>query len=346
MTSEAPPFWWEKPDWRAWALWPASALYGFAAARRMIGARREPLDVPVFCVGNFTVGGAGKTPTVVALVQEAERMGLKPGVLSRGYGGSVAEPHLVDLHHDTARHVGDEPLLIAQHAPVAVSPDRAAGASILIGLGCDFLIMDDGFQSARIHFDHSLLVIDARRGLGNGHVVPGGPMRAPFVSQIRHADAVLAIGTGDGAAAAIRKAARAGRPAYRARVKPRDAAAIAGRRLLAFAGIGDPAKFFGTIEDAGGTIVVRRVFGDHHPFTDGEIAELARDADASGLDLVTTEKDVMRLRSGTAAARALAERTLTLPIDLVFDDPVVPRRLIDNAIREFEKRRYAPGTRR
>jgi tetraacyldisaccharide 4'-kinase len=340
MTSEAPPFWWEKADWRAWALWPASTLYGLVASRRMIGARRERLDVPVFCVGNFTVGGAGKTPTVVALAQEARRMGLRPGVLSRGYGGSFAEAHLVDLHHDTARHVGDEPLLIAQHAPVAVSPDRAAGARILIGLGCDFLIMDDGFQSARIHFDQSLLVIDARRGLGNGHVVPGGPMRAPLVSQIRFADAVLAVGTGEGAADAIRKAARAGRPAYRARVSPRDPGAIAGRRLIAFAGIGDPAKFFATVEEAGGTITARRVFGDHHPFTDGEIAELSREADSGGLDLVTTEKDAVRLRSGTAAARALAERTLTLPIDLVFDDPMVPQRLIESTIRAFEKRRY------
>ena len=340
MTSEAPPFWWEDPDWRAWALWPVSTVYGLVAARRMISARRERLDVPVFCVGNFTVGGAGKTPTVVALAEQARRMGLRPGVLSRGYGGSFAEPHLVDLHHDTARHVGDEPLLIAQHAPVAVSPDRAAGARILIGLGCDFLIMDDGFQSARIHFDQSLLVIDARRGLGNGHVVPGGPMRAPLVSQIRFADAVLAVGSGEGAADAIRKAARAGRPAYRARVKPRDAGAIAGRRLIAFAGIGDPTKFFATVEEAGGSIASRRVFGDHHPFTDGEIAELSREADSAGLDLVTTEKDAMRLRSGTAAARALAERTLTLPIDLVFDEPVVPQRLIESAIGAFEKRRY------
>lgn len=346
MTSEAPPFWWEKPDWRAWSLWPASAIYGFVAARRMVGARREKLDVPVFCVGNFTVGGAGKTPTVVALADEARRMGLKPGVLSRGYGGSFAEPHLVDPHHDTARHVGDEPLLIAQHVPVAVAPDRAAGARILIGLGCDVLIMDDGFQSARIHFDQSLLVIDARRGLGNGHVVPGGPMRAPLVSQIRFADAVLAVGTGEGAADAIRKAARAGRPAYRAQVKPRDAGAIAGRPLLAFAGIGDPAKFFGTVEDAGGTIASRRAFPDHHPFTDGDVADLAREADLAGLTLVTTEKDAMRLKSGTSAARALAARTLTLPIDLVFDDPVVPRRLIENAVRAFEKRRYDVARRR
>lgn len=340
MASEAPPFWWGTADWRAWALWPASAIYGFIASRRMIGARREALDLPVLCVGNFTVGGAGKTPTVVALAAEARRLGLKPGVLSRGYGGTVSEPHLVDLHHDSARHVGDEPLLIAQHAPVAVSPDRAAGARILIRLGCDFLLMDDGFQSARIHFDQALLVIDAARGLGNGHVIPGGPMRAPLLSQIRFADAILAIGTGEGAEDAVRKAARAGRPAHRARVKPRDASRIAGKRLLAFAGIGDPSKFFVTVEEAGGSIAARRVFGDHHPFSDAEITELAAEADQSGLTLVTTEKDAMRLKTGTEAARGLAARTLTLPIDLVFDDLQVPRRLIEQTVNAFEKRRY------
>jgi tetraacyldisaccharide 4'-kinase len=126
-------------------------------------------------------------------------------------------------------------------------------------------------------------------------------------------------------------------------VKPRDAGAIAGMQLLAFAGIGDPSKFFGTLEGAGGTIVLRRVFGDHHPFTEGEIADLAKEADQAGLTLVTTEKDAMRLRTGTAAARALAERTLTLPIDLVFDDPKVPRLLIENTVRAFEKRRYKVG---
>ncbi|RST87024.1 tetraacyldisaccharide 4'-kinase [Aquibium carbonis] len=346
MTSEAPPFWWETADWRAWALWPASAIYGFVAARRMIGARREALDLPVLCVGNFTVGGAGKTPTVVALAAEARRLGLKPGVLSRGYGGSVSEPHLVDVHHDTARHVGDEPMLIAQHAPVAVSPDRAAGARILIRLGCDFLLMDDGFQSARVHFDQALLVIDAARGLGNGHVIPGGPMRAPLLSQIRFADAILAIGIGAGAEETVRKAARAGRPVHRARVKPRDAARIAGKQLLAFAGIGDPSKFFATVEEAGGTIAARRVFGDHHPFTDAEIAELSAEADQAGLMLVTTEKDAMRLKTGTQAARALAEKTTTLPIDLVFDDLQVPRRLIEDTVKAFEKRRFGVAKKR
>ena len=116
-------------------------------------------------------------------------MQLSPGFLSRGFGGNFPVPHVVDLHHDSARHVGDEPLLLAEHAPVAVTPDRAAGAKLLASRGCDFLIMDDGFQSARIHMDYALLVVDGRRGVGNGHVIPGGPVRAPLVHQMRFAQA-------------------------------------------------------------------------------------------------------------------------------------------------------------
>ena len=178
MASEAPPFWWAPPDWRARALRPVSALYGLIAGQRMRRARRERIAAPVLCVGNLTVGGTGKTPLAIAMAQAAAGKGLKPGFLSRGYGGSISAPHLVDPDHDSARVVGDEPILLAAHAPVAVTPNRAAGARLLIEKGCNFLIMDDGFQSARIHIDYALLVVDAWRGLGNGHVIPGGPLRA------------------------------------------------------------------------------------------------------------------------------------------------------------------------
>jgi tetraacyldisaccharide 4'-kinase len=185
LASEAPPFWWDKPDWRAFALSPASLAYGAVAGRQLRRGKRQKVDAPVLCVGNFTVGGSGKTPVAIALAQQAKAAGLKLGILSRGHGGSFVEPHVVDAAHDAARHVGDEPLLLAQHAPVAVSPNRIAGAALLVDRhGCDFLIMDDGFQSARIHMDYALMVVDARYGLGNGHVIPGGPLRARVADQL------------------------------------------------------------------------------------------------------------------------------------------------------------------
>ena len=235
--------------------------------------------MPVLCVGNFTVGGTGKTPVAIALARQARRMQLSPGFLSRGFGGKFPAPHVVDAHHDSARHVGDEPLLLAEHAPVAVTPDRAAGAKLLASRGCDFLIMDDGFQSARIHMDYALLVVDGRRGVGNGHVIPGGPMRAPLVHQTAlRAGACSRSATAKRADDIVRKASRAGRPVFEAHTEIRDPGRFAGRRFLAFAGIGDPGKFFDTVALAGGTVEMTRSFPDHHFFTSDDLDDLAATA--------------------------------------------------------------------
>lgn len=340
MTSEAPPFWWQKPDWRAYALYPASALYATVAKRRMTHARREQIDIPILCVGNFTVGGAGKTPVAIALARQAERMRLSPGFLSRGFGGSFPHPHVVDVHHDSARHVGDEPLLLAEHAPVAVTPDRAAGARLLASRGCDLVIMDDGFQSARIHMDYALLVVDGRRGIGNGHVIPGGPMRAPLVHQLRFAQAVLKVGDGDAANEIIRRASRAGRPVYEAHTETRDPERFAGRRFLAFAGIGDPEKFFQTVEHAGGLVEMRRSFPDHHFFTRDDLDDLAAMAKKEALELITTAKDAVRLRHGSAHEREFAANLSVLDIDLVFDAAHTPRAVIEATLKEWRERRH------
>jgi tetraacyldisaccharide 4'-kinase len=263
---------------------------------------------------------------------------LKPGILSRGHGGSFAEPHIVDPAHDSAKHVGDEPLLLAEHAPVAVTPNRAAGARLLIEEGCDFLIMDDGFQSARIHIDYALLVVDARYGLGNGHVIPGGPMRAPLLDQLRFADALLKMGTGSGGDEAVRKAARAGKPVFEAATRPKDAGRLSGKRFLAFAGIGHPEKFFDTVADAGGVVALTRAFPDHHFYSEDELQELAATARAGQLRLVTTAKDAARLRNGSASTDFL-KRLDILEIETVFDLDHAPTRIIDETLVAWRQRR-------
>ncbi|HEY4193740.1 MAG TPA: tetraacyldisaccharide 4'-kinase [Mesorhizobium sp.] len=339
MASEAPPFWWQKPDWRAYLLSPLSLAYGAVAGRRMKTAKREKIDAPVLCIGNFTVGGTGKTPVAIALAQRAKQMGLKPGILSRGHGGSFGEPHVVDAQHDGARHVGDEPLLLAAHAPVAVTPDRAAGARILLEKhGCDFLIMDDGFQSARIHIDYALVVIDARHGLGNGHVIPGGPLRARISDQLPFTDAVLKMGDGEAADALVRKAARGGKPIFEARAEPRDKKMFAGKHLLAFAGIGHPDKFFATLVEAGGIVEAARPFPDHHFYAGDELAELAETAKVAGLELVTTAKDAMRLRHDHAPAGFL-DRLSVLEIDAVFEADQIPDRIVEQTLEAWRRRR-------
>ncbi|WP_256749806.1 tetraacyldisaccharide 4'-kinase [Mesorhizobium sp. Mes31] len=338
MASEAPPFWWEEPDWRVLALSPLSAVYALAAGRGMRRARREKIEAPVLCIGNFTVGGTGKTPVAIALAEQAKRMQLKPGFLSRGHGGSFAEPHVVDAHHDSARHVGDEPLLLAEHAPVAVTPHRAAGARLLLERhGCDFLIMDDGFQSARIHIDYALVVVDARYGIGNGRVIPGGPLRAKIVDQLVFTSALLKMGEGTAADAVVRQAARAGRPIFEAHTEPSSKKRLAGKRFLAFAGIGHPEKFFDTVREAGGELALTRPFPDHHFYGEDELAELAAAAHAEGLGLITTAKDAARLRHG--ASRDFLDKLDVLEIETVFELDNVPARIIHETLDAWRQRK-------
>ncbi len=341
--SDAPPFWWEKPDWRAFALSPLSKIYGIVAGRRIRRATPPTVPLPVLCIGNFTVGGAGKTPTSIAFAKAATAAGLKPGIVSRGYGGAFSGVHRVDPEHDSSRHVGDEPMLLARHAPVVVSSNRVAAANALRQAGCDFIIMDDGFQSARLHFDYALMVVDAGRGIGNGHVLPGGPLRAPLIDQLVRTDAVLKIGTANGADQLIRNAARAAKPIHEGVLKPVSTAEIAGKPLLAFAGIGDPSKFFRTLEDAGGIVKQTRSFPDHHPYSEENLSELVQSADRDDFTLVTTAKDHVRLLDGSPAAKAFAARTLVLEIELAFGHPQTASRIIRET-RERARHRLLNGS--
>ncbi|MHC1549947.1 tetraacyldisaccharide 4'-kinase [Phyllobacterium sp. K27] len=337
MTSEAPPFWWEKPDWRAGALSPLAKIYGAVAGRRIRRAKPPSVSVPVLCIGNFTVGGAGKTPTSIALAKAAASMSLKPGIVSRGYGGAFSGLYRVDPDQDSARHVGDEPLLLARHAPVVVCADRLAGAKALMESGSDFIIMDDGFQSARLHFDYALMVVDAGRGIGNGKVLPAGPLRAPLTDQLLRTDALLRIGTSGGADQVVRSAARAAKPIYESVLQPQSIAHIAKGQLLAFAGIGDPSKFFRTLNEAGLDVAQTRSFPDHHPYTDEDAADLMKDAAKDQLTLITTAKDHVRLLDGSPLARELATKALILEVELVFSHPQTAQ----NIIRETRERAKA-----
>ena len=339
MVSEAPPFWWQSSGIQSAILSPFGWIYGRVARRIMDRRVRKAVAVPVICVGNFTVGGSGKTPTALALANAAIDRGLKPGFLSRGYGGGVHHATVVDLAKDTARLVGDEPMLLAAKATTVVSPDRVEGADLLLREGVDLIIMDDGFQSARLVFDQALLVVDARRGVGNGCVFPAGPVRAPVIDQVRHADALIVVGEGDGADPMIRLAARAAKPIHLARFQPRNGAQFRDRNCLAFAAIGDPEKFFKTLEDAHVRLAQRKSFPDHHPFTDDEAKELLAEAELYGLDLITTSKDYVRLKAGHGRALELVEKTSVLEIDLAFDSPEVPNVIIENALTAFQRRR-------
>ncbi|WP_061933533.1 tetraacyldisaccharide 4'-kinase [Aureimonas sp. AU22] len=337
----APAFWFAPAGWQASALSPASLLYGRIAARRMTHAPRRPVAAPLICIGNFTLGGGGKTPTVLALAEAAHGLGLRPGVLTRGHGGSARLPLLVDPERHGAALVGDEALLLADAAPTAVSPDRADGALLLRHAGCDLFLMDDGFQSAQLRFDLALLVVDGTRGLGNGRTFPAGPLRAPLGAQWPLADAILVVGEGDAGEAVARRAREDGKSLYRARLGVTDDAGLRDTRCLAFAGIADPAKFQRSLEEAGALVEARRDFPDHHPFGEADADALLAEAGAQGLVPVTTAKDHVRLAGGGPRARALANAARVLRVSLRFADADAPAALIDAARAAFRARAEA-----
>jgi tetraacyldisaccharide 4'-kinase len=338
MASEAPPFWWDKPNWRAYGLAPLSWIYGAVAGRRLLKAEPPKIPAPVLCIGNFTVGGAGKTPTAIAFAKAAKERGLHPGIVSRGYGGNYKGLHIVDPSADSARHVGDEPLLLARHAPVALCPDRLKSALELHQRGCDFIIMDDGFQSARLHTDFSLLVVDSTRGIGNGKVIPAGPLRAPLTDQMRKTDAVLRIGKGAEADFVVRQASRAGRAVYEAQLQPSSSADVAGNRWLAFAGIGNPSKFFASVQQAGGEVAEGKTFPDHYSYQPDDIAKLMETAEKLGVGLITTAKDHVRLVTMSDVPNAFIRNLAVLDVDLSFERKDAIGRILDTAIERFKVR--------
>src|SRR3974390_1974791 len=197
-----PRFWWRNPGLAAALLAPLAALYGKTAAqRRREGGARA--GVPVICVGNFTLGGAGKTPTSIALARMLHDAGENVFCLTRGYGGRLRGPRHVDAHADAAADVGDEALLLARVAPTIVARDRRAGAALARAQGASVIVMDDGLQNASLGKDFTMALVDARRGLGNGQVFPAGPLRAPLRAQLSRCDALLIVGGGDAAASAV-----------------------------------------------------------------------------------------------------------------------------------------------
>jgi tetraacyldisaccharide 4'-kinase len=324
---QAPAFWWRKAGLAAASLAPVAWLYGFVAARRM-GQRGRAVGIPVVCIGNFTVGGAGKTPTALAVARMLTDSGERPVFLTRGYGGRLPGPVRVDADRHSAQDVGDEPLLLARVAPTLVARDRVAGAAAAQAAGASVIVMDDGFQNPSLAKQCSVLVIEGDRSLGNGNVIPAGPLRAPLGTQLGHAHALLTIGDGVAAAPVAASAARRGLSLFRGRLvpDPATAAACAGSPVLAFTGIGNPEKFFATLDAAGIAAPVRRAFPDHHRYSASEAAALIREAEQNKLSLLTTEKDAARL-TGDRALTALRERVRVLPVTLAIDQ--------EDAFRQF-----------
>lgn len=332
-----PAFWYRPRSPLSLVLRPLGALYGAVTGWRML---RTGVDagIPVICVGNYHVGGAGKTPTVLALAKLLRELGETPVVLSRGYGGRLKGPVMVDRARHTAADVGDEPLMMASDVPVAVARDRLEGVALAKSQGATVIVMDDGFQNPRLLKDASLIVIDSERGLGNGNVFPAGPLRAPLATQLGRTDALVLIGDGRAANDVAAELAKRDRPELRARLKPVAAslAQLSGKRVFAFAGIGDPDRFVRTLRACGLDVARTRAFADHHMFSNEELDALAVEARREQLTLVTTEKDLARLRG----REGVPDGIVPFAVQLEFDDPAKLRQLISDRLYRARERRF------
>lgn len=313
------PLFWYRPfanSWRDKLLVPLGKLYAAGTARRLAKSSGYRPRMPVICVGNINIGGTGKTPTAIALIQLLQEMGRKPALLSRGYGGKLKGPITIDPTIHSATEVGDEPLLLAAFAPCIVAKDRAAGARHAESLDVDVLILDDGFQNPSVEKDLSIVVVDAKLGFGNGRVLPAGPLREPLHVGLLRADLILSIGNS--------RAQRHFDEAWGHAIgKPRLEGELSvlqmgmnfsGLRCMAFAGIGHPEKFYETLKSQGADLVKTVSLADHQPLTEALMRRLEADALGLGAQLVTTEKDAVRLPKG------FRQKVLTLPIRLEIAD--------------------------
>jgi tetraacyldisaccharide 4'-kinase len=323
-----PAFWYRPPSLISLLLSPLGAVYGLFTGRRMQRAGFDP-GIPVLCIGNYHLGGAGKTPTALALTRLLRDLGETPIVLSRGYGGRLRGPVVVDAARHEAADVGDEPLMLARTVPVVVARDRIDGLALAKSQNASVILMDDGFQNSAIAKDASLIVIDGDRGLGNGKVFPAGPLRAPLPPQIARTDALVVIGDGSAAGPIAAAIAAQGKLVLSAHLRADEASleSLRGKRVLAFAGIGDPERFFRTLRSFGIEVVAERALPDHHPFSEGEIAALIAEAKREALILVTTEKDMVRLRKAEGA-----KDVVTFAVTLEFANAVQLRKFLGDRL--------------
>jgi tetraacyldisaccharide 4'-kinase len=291
----APLFWGKPPGLVADLLSPIGAACDAAGRLRRAMSRSYRPPVPVICVGNLVAGGAGKTPVALALADWLVERGVPAHVVTRGYGGQLRGPMRVDPVRHDAMAVGDEALLLATRAPCWVARHRAAGVRAAVAAGAGAILLDDGFQNPAVAKTFGLIVVDDGYGFGNGRVIPAGPLRENLRRGLARADAVVLLAAEGDASGNERLQLDCGMPVLRAVLAPVGGERLTGSRLLAFAGIGRPEKFFATLRALGAVLIGARAFPDHHRFRAAELEGLRRDAERAGARLITTAKDIVRI---------------------------------------------------
>lgn len=349
MPLKEPSWWYDHPHaWQAAALKPVAKIYGRLAMRRIAQTTSYESRIPVICVGNLTAGGTGKTPLTTAIAARLVKRDIRPAILSRGYGASSKGPLWVEPEHHSAKIVGDEPLLLSRAAPTLIACNRASGAKAIEKRSdMQAIVMDDGLQNPQLRKNISIAVVDGLRGLGNAQVIPAGPLRAPLDFQLAHVDALVindtsgvSGNTNDQFAQTTQMLKRKfDGPVISASLQPdEDLAWLKGKSVVAFAGIGHPQRFFSLLERMGAELAAEMTYADHHTFTDREAEALLELRARHNAILVTTEKDLMRMKnlpSQSSNLKRLHDRARTIPVKMVFDTPNHLRlsSLLDKALK-------------
>ena len=282
------PRFWQSDGLVPMLLTPFAWIYGAATQWRLKLKKTHKCKAKVICIGNITAGGVGKTPVAMAMAEKYLKEGKKVFFVTRGYKGKLKNI-LVDLEKHTPEETGDEARLLAGIAPTIIAPQRELGAEKAVRLGAEIIIMDDGFQNPGLYKDESWLVFDGTVGIGNGKIIPAGPLRETLENGQKRADYILIMGedkTG--------LTEKCQLPVYHGKLKPLPFS-LENQRVLAFAGIGHPEKFYQTLKNMGYQTVITKDFPDHYAYKKDDLVALNTEASEAGLSLVTTEKDYEKL---------------------------------------------------
>jgi tetraacyldisaccharide 4'-kinase len=325
---KAPSFWYKDPGLLAGLLLPLTFIYKFLTLLKRATSKPYRATVPVICIGNLTVGGTGKTPTVIALAQRLITQGYNPSIVSRGYGGSQKGPLKVNEQIHKFNDVGDEPLLLSSIAPTWVAKNRRLGIIAAVKQGANIILLDDGFQNKKIYKDISIVTVDAYRGFGNGLLLPAGPLREPIYSGLSTANFLISIGDDESHKNFINKLSLERTPTI---ISGRLAPIKTGMdwknlSVFAFAGIGNPEKFFLTLRNLGAKVVNTIALSDHQIFDKKLLLRLETESGEINAQLVTTEKDAIRL------PHEFRKKVLSLPVRLEISSWAEIEKLVEKLI--------------
>ncbi len=315
------PKYWQSNSFVSKILIPFGWVYGWITQLRLKLKKSPKAEIPVICIGNITAGGTGKTPVSISVAKLLTTDMYHPFFISRGYGGKLQNVMVNNKKH-SAKDVGDEPLLLSQQAPVVVNANRHEGAKLAYQEGADVVIMDDGFQNPSLHKDLSFLVFDGHYGIGNGKIIPAGPLRETFENGTKRADALIILGKDK-----HNLSARTKLPVFFGHTEATQTA-VSDKNVLAFAGIGHPQKFYHTLSQQGFNVVETVDFPDHHFYTKSEVENILQKAEKLNADIYTTSKDFVKIPA------SLQKYINVLEIAVVWENP--------EELLQFIKEKIAP----